>query len=228
VFATVPPPTRRLLVFARVPELGKVKTRLAKSIGEEKALAVYEAMLRDLLGTIGESAEDTEVEIMWAPTEKANGETLHHVFGERALAMQTGPTLGERLAMAFSERFFFHRTETIIAIGVDDPCLDRGAIDHAFSLLDSCEWVIGPASDGGYYLIGCRAAAFDSSMFRDIEWGTSSVLDTTRKRIREHEACLAVLPLRHDIDVEEDLRRYAAESSDGALHTLLREWGWAA
>ena len=228
MFATVPPPTRRLLVFARLPAFGKVKTRLAKSIGEEKALAVYEAMLRDLLETIGDSANDTEIEIMWAPTETANGETLRGAFGERVLAMQTGPTLGERLAMAFSERFFFHRTETIIAIGVDDPRLDRGAIDHAFSLLDSCEWVVGPASDGGYYLIGCRAAAYDSSMFRDVEWGTNSVMDTTRKRIREREACLAVLPLGHDIDVEEDLRRYAAESSDGALHTLLREWGWAA
>jgi rSAM/selenodomain-associated transferase 1 len=228
VFATVPPPPRRLLVFARVPELGRVKTRLAKSIGDEKALAVYEAMLRDVLTSIGGHAAGTEVEVMWAPTETACGETLHRAFGEHVLAMQTGPTLGERLAMAFSERFFFHRTETIIAIGVDDPLLDRGAIDHAFSLLDSCEWVIGPASDGGYYLIGCRAAAFDSSMFRDVEWGTDAVLETTRERIRKREATLAVLPLRHDIDVEEDLRRFAEQNSDGALQALLREWGWAA
>ena len=224
----MPPPPKRLLVFARLPELGKVKTRLAKSVGDEKALAVYEAMLQDVLASIGDSTEDMEIEVMWAPTENANGDSLQRAFGERNLAMQTGETLGDRIGMAFSERFFFHRTQTIIAIGVDDPRLTRTAIDHAFSLLESCEWVIGPASDGGYYLIGCRAAAFDASLFRDIEWGSDSVLQTTIKRIRERENCLAVLPLSHDIDVEEDLRRFASENGEGALPALLKAWGWAA
>jgi rSAM/selenodomain-associated transferase 1 len=228
VFPTAPPPPRRLLVFARVPEPGKVKTRLAKTIGDEKALAVYEAMLRDVMSSIGASDSDLEIEIFWAPTETANGEMLHRAFGDRALAMQTGATLGERMAMAMSERFFFHRAQTIIAIGVDDPRLTREQIDHAFSLLDSCEWVVGPAVDGGYYLIGCRAAAFDASLFRDIEWGSDSVLKTTVQRIRDREDCLALLPLRYDIDVEDDLRRFASERADGALATLLREWGWAA
>jgi rSAM/selenodomain-associated transferase 1 len=228
VFATVPPPPRRLLIFARVPEHGKVKTRLAQSIGEEKALAVYEAMLRDVLSSVGGSADDLEIEVMWSPTESADGESLHRAFGHRPLAMQTGSNLGDRMSMAFSERFFFHRTEMIIAIGVDDPLLTRAAIDHAFSLLDSCEWVLGPASAGGYYLIGCRAAAFDPSLFRDIEWGSESVLRTTMDRIRSREACLAMLPLHHDIDVEPDLRRFAEQKADGALAALLREWGWAA
>jgi uncharacterized protein len=204
VFPTIPPPPQRLLVFARLPERGKVKTRLAAEIGEDRALEAYESMVRSTLAAV--RGDDTEV--MWAPTETATGERLRRAFGDVPLAMQTGATLGDRLAMAMSERFFFHRTETIIAIGVDDPSLNREAIDHAFALLESCEWVIGPAHDGGYYLIGCRAAAFDSAMFTEIEWGTSSVFATTLKRIRARENTVAVLPVRHDIDTAEDLRRF--------------------
>src|SRR5437660_6796233 len=81
VFRTIPPPPERLLVFARLPELGKVKTRLARSIGEAKALAVYEAMLRDLLASIGAPSERMEVEVLWAPSEAANGGLLWRAFG---------------------------------------------------------------------------------------------------------------------------------------------------
>jgi uncharacterized protein len=206
---TVPPAPQRLLVFARLPELGVVKTRLAATIGAERALAVYRAMLRDLLGSIGSSSAETEIEILWAPTAAANSASLREAFGNHTLAMQTGTTLGDRLAMAFSERFFFHRTEKIIAIGADDPLLSREIIDHAFALLDSCDWVVGPATDGGYYLIGCRAAAFDTSIFKDIEWGTSTVYSTTMARIAAWGSTVAVLPERRDIDNEEDLREYS-------------------
>lgn len=228
MFATVPPPPERLLVFARLPELGRVKTRLARSIGPAKALAVYEAMLRDLLASIGASSERTEIEVMWAPSETAHGQLLASAFGSAATAMQTGATLGDRLAMAMSERFFFHRTEKIVAIGVDDPRLSRATIDSAFALLDSCEWVLGPATDGGYYLIGCRAAAFDSAVFAGVEWGSSSVLRTTLSRIGASQQTVALLPERYDIDVEDDLRRYAEAREEGFLGELLREWGFAA
>jgi uncharacterized protein len=208
MFPTIPPPPERLLVFARLPEAGRVKTRLARDIGDERALILYEAMLRDTLHSIGGPTERLEIEVMWAPTPSANGEALHRAFGERPLAMQTGETLGDRLSMAFSERFFFHRTEKIVAIGVDDPALDRQLLDHAFALLESCEWVVGPATDGGYYLIGCRAASFNPEVFMDVEWGTGSV---------------ALLPERRDIDAGEDLRAY---ESDGEVGALLREWGY--
>lgn len=228
VFRTIPPPPERVLVFARLPELGKVKTRLARAIGEAKALAVYEAMLRDLLASIGPSSERTEIEVMWAPTEAANGERLARAFNGYPTAMQTGDTLGDRLAMAFSERFFFHRTEKIVAIGVDDPRLSRSTLDQALALLDSCEWVLGPATDGGYYLIGCRAGAFDSAIFAGVEWGSSSVLQETLSRIAASQQTVAMLPERYDIDVEDDLRRYATDGDGGELAALLREWGFAA
>jgi rSAM/selenodomain-associated transferase 1 len=223
VFATVPPPAQRLLVFARLPERGKVKTRLAADIGDERALAVYEAMLRDLIANIGEPTSETDIEFLWAPTALANGEALRGAFGDHHVAMQTGDALGERLAMAMSERFFFHKTQKIVVIGADDPGLDRPLIDHAFALLDSCEYVLGPAADGGYYLIGCRALAFDSTVFQDIEWGTSGVLDATLAKIAALERTVALLPERYDIDTAADLERYAAEERDGELGRLLRE-----
>jgi len=213
VFPTIPPPAQRLLVFARLPERGRVKTRLAESIGDDAALAAYETMLRDLLASIGQPSPETEIEILWAPTENANGESLAHAFGNLPTAMQTGATLGDRLSMAFSERFFFHATQKIVAIGVDDPSLSRELIDHALALLDSCEWVVGPAEDGGYYLIGCRAAAFDPSIFQDVAWGTNSVFTTTISKIAEWQSNVAVLPVRWDIDVIEDWERYRAQLS---------------
>jgi uncharacterized protein len=230
VFATIRPPAQRLLVFARVPELGRVKTRLGDSIGAERALAVYEAMLRDLLQSIGSSDGDVEVEILWAPTTAANAETLTRAFGEHALAMQTGATLGDRLSMAFSERFFFHRTQKIVAIGVDDPKLTRALIGDAFALLECCDWVAGPAEDGGYYLIGCRGAVFDPTIFRDMPWGTGAVLGLTLDRIAIAQNTVAMLPTRYDIDVIDDLQRFARENaqSEGELPRLLRAWGIAA
>ncbi len=212
MFATIAPPPQRILVFARVPELGKVKTRLAATLGAERTLAVYEKMVRGLLESIGSSTAETEIEVVWAPTAAANGETLRRAFGDRLMAMQTGATLGDRLAMAFSERFFFHRTQKIVAIGVDDPRLPRAIVERGFSLLDSVDWVVGPATDGGYYLIGCRAAAFDSAVFRDIDWGTPSVLQSTLGKIRDWGATVATLPERSDIDTAEDLARYEAAS----------------
>ena len=206
---TVPPPPQRLLVFARLPEAGQVKTRLAAELGDERALAVYEAMLRDLLAGIGTSTPETEIECMWAPTPSANGALLRRTFGDHPTAMQTGPTLGDRLCMAFSERFFFHRTEKIIAIGADDPLLPRALIDHAFALLDSCEYVIGPADDGGYYLFGCRAQSFDPSVFENIDWGSANVLRTTIERIAATGRTMALFPQRFDIDTAADLERYA-------------------
>ena len=71
MFATIPPPPNRLLVFARLPEAGKVKTRLAADLGDERTLAVYEAMLRDLLANVGASDETLDIEVLWAPTDTA-------------------------------------------------------------------------------------------------------------------------------------------------------------
>ncbi len=224
MFATIPPPPDRLLVFARLPERGRVKTRLAASLGDDRALALYRAMLSDRLQSVGRPTGELEIEVVWAPTAAADGATLRRAFGDFPLAMQTGETLGDRMSMAFSERFFFHRTQKIVAIGIDDPLMPRALIDDAFALLESCDWVMGPATDGGYYLIGCRSAAFDVEIFSDMEWGTARVLAETVGRIRSWNHTVAMLPERSDIDVAEDLRNFAARESRGAVAELLRGW----
>jgi rSAM/selenodomain-associated transferase 1 len=225
MFATVPPPPNRLLVFARLPEHGRVKTRLAAAVGDDRALELYRAMLRDVVRGVGQRTPQTAIEFLWPPTPAANGALLRETFGEHETAMQTGATLGDRLSMAFSERFFFHRTEKIIAIGSDDPTIDRVTIDRVFEFLDSCEYVVGPAADGGYYLIGCRAQAFDPSIFEAIDWGTPSVLETTLRRIATLNRTVALLPCRYDIDTVEDLHRYAREGHEGELAQAIARSG---
>jgi rSAM/selenodomain-associated transferase 1 len=226
MFPTTLRPRQKLLVFARLPELGRVKTRIAAELGHERTLTIYEAMLADLLERVGDSDERIEVEIMWTASPDATGEDLRRVFGPRRLAMQTGATLGDRMSIAFSERVFFHDASKVMAIGTDEPGVDRAFIECAFRLLDSCDWVVGPASDGGYYLLGCRAADFFPEIFQDIEWSSDKVLQATLDRIRDKGQTIAVLPTRSDIDFVEDLRSFAGSCDGGRLAGLLDEWGW--
>lgn len=170
------------------------------------ALALYEAMLTDLLEHLDSLGEDIELEILWTAEDPIEAGALQRSFGERELCRQAGADLGERIQMAFSERIFFHEVESVIAIGVDDPALEPALIRQAFALLDSCEWVIGPAVDGGYWLVGCRGAAFRSSVFRDVPWGTAEVFATTLRAIRRLQTTVAILPERQDIDELDDLR----------------------
>jgi hypothetical protein len=204
-----------------------VKSRIAIDLGDERTLELYEAMLRDLLDSIGTSSDELEVEVLWTASGRVTGAELEQYFGDRPLARQAGETLGDRLAVAFSERIFFHRAEKVIAIGTDDPSLTRDAVERAFLLLESCDWVIGPAEDGGYYLIGCRGASFESSVFRGIEWGTSAVLEASIDRIRDTGGTIALLPHRRDIDLVDDLRSYSSEvNPDSRIAEVLRDWGW--
>lgn len=189
MFRTVPPPRKRLLVFAQLPESEQAQARLD-----------------DAIAAIGTSTPELEIEVMWPPAPLVTGERLRRAFGPHAVAVQTGPTLGDRLAMAMSERFFFHRTQKIIVIGVDDPSLTRALIDRAFALLQSCEYVLGPATGGGYYLLGCRALAYDSSVFLDVEWGTPAVLQTTMTRIAALGRTVALLPEHNQIELERSMK----------------------
>lgn len=227
IFPTTRRPRQRLLLFARVPQPGQVKTRLAATIGEDRALALYRAMLEDTLERIETLPESVEVEVAWTAHGAVSGDELRKTFGDHSLSMQAGADLGERLIVAFSERFLFHRAEKIVAIGVDDPSIPASLLEAAFALLDSCDWVIGPAVDGGYYLIGCRAESFAPEVFRQIEWGGADVFAATLRRIEEQNATVSILPRRCDIDLAEDLTNSAAVVSQ-RVGSLLKEWGFVA
>jgi len=225
-FPTTPRPSRKLLVFARIPEKHRVKTRLATDIGADRALEIYRAMVEDVLEAIGECDDELDVELAWAASTEIEGAAIAALCGNRNPVMQSGRDLGERLVVAFSERVVFQPTEAIVAIGVDDPALTRQHVLCAFRLLESCEWVVGPAADGGYYLIGCRAGAFHPSVFEKIDWGTSRVFGQTEESIRALGATLAVLPERFDLDRAEDLERLASSEGGGArrVREVLERW----
>lgn len=208
-FATRLRPRRRLLIFARVPQHGRVKSRLAGALGQDAALALYEAMLSDLLDRVAILRKRVSIEILWTAEGDVTGAALREHFRDFELARQSGQDLGERLQMAFSERVFFHEASSVIAIGVDEPSIDAHTILNAFELLESCEWVVGPATDGGYWLIGSRAGTFRTAAFRDIPWGTGAVFESTMRALRAMKRTIAILPLRRDIDELDDLRALA-------------------
>jgi uncharacterized protein len=214
----------RLMIFARFPERGRVKSRLAAELGEETALAIYRAMLDDLLDSIGTSDSTTEVELLWTGGEQASGAEILSTFRHHRICMQSGTNLGERLVTAFAERIHFHRARRVIAIGVDVPHLSRAMIDSAFALLESFDWVVGPATDGGYYLIGARAAAFDLAVFEGVDWGSSRVLDQTLATIRGRGQNIALLPEMSDIDRPDDLRTIGNPTP--RLAEVLRQIDW--
>lgn len=229
-FPTTVRPTEKLLVFARVPRLGQVKSRIGHELGRKQALRLYEAMLADLLDGVGSSNPLFDVEVLWTADGEVSGEELSRWFGDRELAMQAGDDLGVRLSTAFSERILFHQAEKVIAIGTDDPTLTRHDIETAFQLLDSCEWVIGPADDGGYYLIGCRGDCFFPDVFDGVDWGSSSVFEQTREHLRTRKRTVAVLPMRTDLDRVEDLHSFCrSEQASKArrLHEMLSAWNTA-
>jgi uncharacterized protein len=208
MFETCSRSTSRLLIFARVPEPGLVKRRLAEDLGDPLAVEVYSAMIEELLDHVGESDGAIDVEVMWTASPGVRGADVLRSFRDFRLSRQVGADLGERLIAAFSERAVLHRVSKIVAIGADLPDLERSEAKRAFDLLDSCDWVLGPAEDGGYYLIGCRPGSFDTRVFEGIDWGSSSVLEGTRERIRELGATVALLPGRRDVDRCEDLYDY--------------------
>jgi uncharacterized protein len=208
MFETCTRSTSRLLIFARVPEPGLVKRRLAEDLGSPLATEVYSAMIEELLDHLAQPDEELDLEVMWTASAELRGAEVLRSFRDLRLSRQIGHDLGERLIAAFSERAVLHRVSKIVAIGTDLPDLERSEVMRAFDLLDSCDWVLGPAADGGYYLIGCRPAGFDTRVFEGVDWGSNSVLEVTRERIRELGATVALLPERRDVDRLQDLHDY--------------------
>ena len=184
----------------KYPEPGLVKTRLAKNIGEYQAASLYRLFVEAILART-EDARFSRI-IFYSPPEKKSEimDWLGHKTG--VYYPQRGDTLGEKLSNAI-EVMFKNGAGKVVTIGTDSPTVDKKIILKAFEKLENKPCVIGPAIDGGYYLIGL--SSFHKKIFKDIDWSTENVLKQTRERLNELKLNFAILDEKPDIDSFDDL-----------------------
>jgi len=191
--------SRLLIIFTKNPVKGEVKTRLAGSIGEQKALEVYET-LREHTARVTEGVEAVRM-IYYSRFIPSSDHFLTEKFLPR---LQKGDDLGERMFHAMEEGVeagFAH----IVLIGTDCDELSREILDEAFSALERYDAVIGPASDGGFYLIGLKRVL--PELFLDRQWSTPEVFGETTTILHRFAIEYERLPELSDIDTFEDLKK---------------------
>lgn len=186
-----------VIVFVRHPELGKVKTRLAATMGNEKALAVYKFLLLHTFNLIKDL--DMPVYVFYADTVISDDIWKS---GNIIKQLQEGHNLGEKMTHAFKKVFEDGYSKAVI-IGSDCYELTTEFITDAFAQLHTKDIIIGPAKDGGYYMLGMNAPF--KEVFTDIEWSTSTVLQKTLDLIHQQCYSLSKLPMLTDVDTEQDI-----------------------
>jgi rSAM/selenodomain-associated transferase 1 len=204
-------PDRCLAVFVRDPEPGKVKTRLAKAYGNLFAAELYGYFVDDLLEALAPGSY--HLEIFFTPAERET--EIRQRFGNRfCYAPQQGEALGDRMENAFRCCFAKGFASTLL-IGSDFPDLTAEVIEQGFDALENGQdTVVGPAFDGGYYLIGFRSAMFDPGVFQEMPWGESTVCEKTLNRLHARGYQVSLAPTWHDIDTEEDLAALRARHAN--------------
>lgn len=185
-----------ILIFTRNPELGKVKTRLAASIGQENALQVYIELLQHTKNVVLET--DYDKRVLYSDAINTKDMWNNHLFQKRE---QFGKDLGVRMYNAFREGFE-EGYQKIVIIGSDLITLEANDLKNAFAALDTNDVVIGPAEDGGYYLLGLKS--IPENIFKNKEWGTNTVLKETLKNIKNLKYSL--LEEKNDIDTFDDIK----------------------
>ena len=219
---TPAPRRRRLLLFTKPARAGRVKTRLIGDLTPGEAAELHAAFLADLLARL--AGGEFDLRLAWA-LEAGDEVPEGPVPGVR----QRGEDLGERLFLALSEAG--EEAASVAALGSDHPTLPVEIVDRAFEALErGADVVLGPAEDGGYYLIALRSGAVSRRLFEGIEWSTEKVLPETLERCRELGLTLEMLPLASDVDTPEDLARLAVRMAGGDLgcprtRKLLEAWG---
>ena len=194
-----------VIVFAKNPIPNAVKTRLIPTLSPEQAAALYAAFLTDWCETLAE-LPDVDLIIAYTPAEAQFD--LQVLIREDAIYIpQMGTDLGERLTSA-TQWAAEHGWTKILLVGSDSPTLPISYISETLTRLDSRNIVIGPSTDGGYYLIGFSVETLATTVphvFEDIAWSTAEVFQQTVARVHAAGATLGLLPPWYDIDRAEDL-----------------------
>ncbi len=191
--------TAEVVIFAKAPVPGKVKTRLAATIGPELAAACHQAFIADTVATVVESGLTGLI--------AHAGDLEHHGFDcarDAGFDFEEQPAgdLGHRMFTLLKSRL--KSAERVIFIGTDSPTIPAEFIARAAQLLDEVDVVVGPSFDGGYYLIALKQA--HAAPFEGISWSTEAVFIQTVERCLKAGLTYAVLPFWYDVDLAEDLR----------------------
>ena len=189
---------RLLLIFTRNPKLGKCKTRLAVVIGDQAALDIYMILLRHT----AEITKDLNCskEVYYSEEIPENDLWDKDIYEKQ---LQEGNDLGERMYNAFKSGFQ-KGYQKIIIIGSDIYDLNSETIEAGFNSLENSDFVIGPAADGGYYLLGMNS--LNHEVFLNKNWGSDKVLETTLNNLAHKK--ITLLQTKNDIDVYEDLKEF--------------------
>jgi rSAM/selenodomain-associated transferase 1 len=191
----LPTSKNALIIFTRNPILGSCKTRLAQTVGDEDALAIYKILLEHTVKITKDLNLDKYV--YYSNSVAKNDVWNEDIFRKKK---QDGLDLGQRMSNAFLDLFALGY-EKIIIIGSDMYDLSKTDLENAFSCLEKNEIVVGPASDGGYYLLGMKK--LHPAVFENKNWGNNAVFEDTMADLAKKRICK--LQERNDIDVYEDI-----------------------
>jgi hypothetical protein len=191
-----------LLLFIKAPRLGHVKTRLQPEFSQEDSLLFYRALVEDLIMHF-HNVDYCELKLFfWPPGAKTE---LQNWLGKHLeYISQYGSELGEKMHNAFLQ-MFAQKYKKVVIVGSDIPKLSRSIVSRAFSSLNEHDLILGPSTDGGYYLIGLKES--HAELFNDIHWSTNSVLAETLKRAQNSSMPFLLLDELTDIDTFADVER---------------------
>jgi rSAM/selenodomain-associated transferase 1 len=194
----------KILLFVKYPNNGAVKTRLAESVGERTASALYQCFVDDILTTL--SGINAQILICYYPVHLKD-KMVTWLGSQYGYIPQIGESLGERLQyccnMSLNEG-----AEKIIVLASDIPEISEEIIKKAFSQLEDNDMVIGPSDDGGYYLIGFRKKSYDNNIFEDISWSSRLVFKETLDKMDGYQKRYFILDTLNDMDTIGDIRKF--------------------
>jgi len=190
-----------LIIFVKNPALGRAKTRLAASIGDKKALAIYKRLLartHDVTLSL-----QSDIEVHYDQFIDTNDLWENDRFNKK---IQVKGDLGQKMASAFEDAFI-RGYQKVAIIGSDCYDLTTPILTESFDLLDANDFVIGPSLDGGYYLLGMKT--YYAPVFENKQWSTNSVFNDTKEDLLKEGYSIAELRPLSDVDVKEDLGPWA-------------------
>lgn len=197
----------RLIVMLKYPRPGEVKTRLIPALGDRRACELYRAMVRHTLGEARRFVFNSGASLMARVAGAPSDEAVRQWLGDGISFQPQGDgDLGQRMERAM-QKAFAEGASSVVVIGADCPELAAEHLDAAARALQHNEAVLGPAADGGYYLIGLRR--FLPELFRNVRWSTDSVLDETLAIAKRTQVQWKVLETLHDVDLPDDLAVWA-------------------